>query len=207
MLRAAANSQSRTHRLAAVASLVSFLAAVVGVPVMRPSIGPNGKDWSRPFPCMSSDCGCQNAEACWRGCCCHTNHEKLAWAKAHKVSPPAYLIEQTAREALPARRGVAVCLSGQNPATNCCTAGFSRQDGKAARAKTSDDGWRWGFIPAVSARKCRGLAQLWTLLSAAAPISERFHWRPAEVIAGRVCLRSQAPLSIALLPATPPPRA
>jgi hypothetical protein len=55
------------------------------------------KDRSQPFPCMFSSCGCNNAEQCWRKCCCHDLKSKLAWAKNNNVTPPDYVISE-ARE-------------------------------------------------------------------------------------------------------------
>ncbi len=55
-----------------------------------------GKNLSRPFPCMFSRCGCQSAEQCWRGCCCQSLSERLAWARKNNVEPPAFVLERTA---------------------------------------------------------------------------------------------------------------
>lgn len=52
------------------------------------------KDLSVPFPCQSKGCGCANAKQCWSSCCCHSNAEKLAWAKKNNVDPPAWFLEK-----------------------------------------------------------------------------------------------------------------
>jgi hypothetical protein len=50
----------------------------------------SAKDLGQPFPCRNHPCGCQNAEQCWRNCCCFTPEEKLAWAEVHGIVPPPY---------------------------------------------------------------------------------------------------------------------
>ena len=52
------------------------------------------KDASIPFPCQSKGCGCANARQCWSSCCCHSNAEKLVWAKKNDVSPPDWFWEE-----------------------------------------------------------------------------------------------------------------
>lgn len=48
------------------------------------------KDLSVAFPCQSKGCGCKNATQCWESCCCHSDSEKLAWARKNGVSPPKW---------------------------------------------------------------------------------------------------------------------
>jgi len=52
------------------------------------------KDISTPFPCQAKGCGCRNADQCWDNCCCHNDHEKLAWAAKHGVEPPSWFMER-----------------------------------------------------------------------------------------------------------------
>ena len=52
------------------------------------------KDLSVPFPCQDKGCGCANAQQCWSSCCCHTDLEKLAWAKRHGVTAPGWFLSQ-----------------------------------------------------------------------------------------------------------------
>lgn len=44
------------------------------------------------FPCANSPCGCNTAEQCWRSCCCHTLQERIAWARARGIQPPAFVL-------------------------------------------------------------------------------------------------------------------
>ena len=80
--------RSRVRRSAtAILLIAGYLAGTIGFPLpARVS-----KDKSQPFPCQDHACGCQNAEECWRHCCCFTNEEKLAWARDHNVRPPEYV--------------------------------------------------------------------------------------------------------------------
>ena len=52
------------------------------------------KDMVVAFPCQTRGCGCKNADQCWKSCCCFSDVEKLAWAKAHEVTPPDWFIDK-----------------------------------------------------------------------------------------------------------------
>jgi len=52
------------------------------------------KDLSVAFPCQSKGCGCTDADQCWSSCCCHSDAEKLAWAKQNGIAPPAWFLEK-----------------------------------------------------------------------------------------------------------------
>jgi hypothetical protein len=101
-------------------SLTLFVFAVSGLPIPLPL----AKDLSRPFPCMFDACGCRSAEQCWRSCCCHIARERLAWAKAHQVRPPAVVVAAAKREArLQSPGGRACCQSaGENAALSLVAA-------------------------------------------------------------------------------------
>jgi hypothetical protein len=71
----------------AVFALAGYLAASVGFPA--PNFGKS--DAAGVYPCAGRGCGCRSAEECWRGCCCHTVAQRLAWAKAHGITPPSYV--------------------------------------------------------------------------------------------------------------------
>lgn len=86
--------RARLRRYVATLSLLNYLALLVGIPLPMPT----AKDSSRPFPCQHHRCGCQNAEQCWRQCCCFTNEQKLAWARENGVTPPAELLADSAEE-------------------------------------------------------------------------------------------------------------
>lgn len=113
--------------LAAGLSAVMYLVIATGVPL--PMAATVEKDLSQPFPCMNSPCGCQNAEQCWRSCCCHTPAERLAWAKAHGIAPPACLIA-AAKGAAESESQASSCCAKK---AECCAQG-SRVEGQELRA-------------------------------------------------------------------------
>lgn len=64
-----------------------------------PSNSPE-KDQSQPFPCQNRPCGCRSAEQCWKKCCCFSNSQKIAWAKANSVKVPDYVVAAAEKEKL-----------------------------------------------------------------------------------------------------------
>jgi hypothetical protein len=178
------------HRALACALVASLLAASVGVPVVDPRLNAQGKDVSQPFPCQHSSCGCQNAEACWRGCCCRSERQKLAWARENGVKPPAHVYAAAEKE----RR-----RESQKP---CCDAKRSSSCCSAAEAPRPVNPW----VDELSARKCQGLTQLWMVLSSALPTSNRAALSLWAAPCGAVRLHDELVLSLASAPATPPPK-
>lgn len=77
----------------------------VGVPLPAQGVRKSGD----PFPCQNCPCGCRDAETCWRDCCCHTNQEKLAWARKHGVTPPAFVVAASRNERRQAKAGGSCC--------------------------------------------------------------------------------------------------
>src|SRR5437764_8818198 len=100
------------RRLCAGVVLVAYLLTAGGVPLPLPP----EKDLSQPFPCQDHACGCRSAEECWRHCCCYTPEEKLAWARAHGIEPPAYAERPAAERAEP------VCRHCAEHVDACCAA-------------------------------------------------------------------------------------
>jgi hypothetical protein len=98
---------SRTQRLIGWLACMAVAICSVGVPLPAQSVRKSGD----PFPCQHCACGCKDADSCWRNCCCHTQREKLAWAKRHGVTPPAFVIAAARREAC--------CDKGQTK--TCCS--------------------------------------------------------------------------------------
>lgn len=78
------------RRLVAAAVLLSFVAALLPLPIFQDP----GRDGlpSGSFPCQHHHCGCRNAEQCWKKCCCFTNAQKVAWAKSHGIQAPAFVV-------------------------------------------------------------------------------------------------------------------
>lgn len=57
---------------------------------------PTLKDRSVAFPCQDNVCGCRNAAQCWSSCCCHTDQQKLDWARKNGVTPPDSFLQKMA---------------------------------------------------------------------------------------------------------------
>jgi hypothetical protein len=183
---------ARQQPLVAAVVAVALLAASLGVPVL---IEPE-RDISRPFPCMHHRCGCGSAEACWHGCCCMTLAQKLAWAKEHGVTPPDYALAQTEHgehDAVDAPRSCGSC---------------SRREGcELVVAKQKTAGRNVGLVLSEDFRRCNGLASLWLTIGHALPPrveTSAARYQPAPV--GWLVETSQSAESLALSPATPPPR-
>jgi hypothetical protein len=111
------------------AVLVSLCAALFPIPIG--SQVQTDKDISEPFPCQNRPCGCKSAQQCWKKCCCFSNPQKLAWAKANRVIAPAYVAAAVKKEE-----------SAVHSAPSCC--------GKLA-GKASQQGAK---CPITSTRKC-----------------------------------------------------
>ena len=88
------------RRLTGLTVLLGICAMLLPLPMAPlPSNSPE-KDLSQPFPCQNRPCGCRSAEQCWKKCCCFNNTQKIAWAKAHKVTIPAYVVVAAGNEKL-----------------------------------------------------------------------------------------------------------
>lgn len=152
------------------------LAATVGIPLPQPV----AKDTSRPFPCMHHACGCMTAESCWRGCCCMSHEQKLAWAKKHGVKPPPTLAAKKA----------------------CCSRGGCDQPAEPA-AETAGV----HVVQIDAARQCQGLTSLWMILGQALPPAECPSCESDLAPVSRLSVASAPQAdSPAFDPATPPPR-
>jgi hypothetical protein len=193
-------------------SLALFVFAVSGLPIPVPF----AKDLSRAFPCMSSHCGCRNAEQCWRSCCCHSAAERLAWAKAHAVEAPQFLVL-----AAHAERD-----SQSKPAAGRCSAcapegcsqeslvGFSHEprvegieDSVLSTQYSVLSTEQRGLTPVVliAALKCRGVGDLVAGVPLCLP-PPRFDWRPSSAPPTQMATVGHLPASPDYAPVTPPPR-
>src|SRR5262245_46601381 len=82
-----------SQRVTALVALLAYINAAVASPL--PVLKERHKDRSRPFPCQDRPCGCNNADDFWRGCCCFTPEERLAWAQENAVTPPEFVESPT----------------------------------------------------------------------------------------------------------------
>lgn len=199
--------------------LAGYLTAVVGLPLpIRPI-----KDSRRPFPCQSHSCGCLNAEQCWQHCCCYSHEEKVAWASAHDVPPPAPEVElgwRTPRQGEPE----APVTDGSNSlcARPCCQtsgAGCAHESrdrdassanepaAEASCAGCSTPPADSGCIVGIQALQCRGLETLWVSSGAVLPPPAAVNWSFEWLTAGWLESAVYRACSRAFSPPDPPPRA
>lgn len=161
----------RVRRLVSLLVLVSFCASFVPLPVS--SEAPLKKDHSAPFPCQNRPCGCRSAEQCWKSCCCFSNKEKVAWSKANRVTPPAYVIVAAEQEDADSACLVGGCCTKQNESStqavvvdtsvkNCCSS--SGETEKATSAEVADDENETVFLIGALAQKCQGQGLYWNSL-------------------------------------------
>jgi hypothetical protein len=184
-----------TRRIFVLVSLATFAVSSVGYvePVSIASLEQAGIR----FPCQGRACGCQTAEQCWRGCCCHTVAERLAWARAHVVRPPAYVGVPGDGALARAQRGSASGCDRCRGAKKGCSASFDCSRRTAPRPRA---------IVSIEALRCQGVALTYANLAAAAPlppaVTWRYDWRLDEVLRPSV----SSPDSLADPPPVPPPR-
>ncbi len=202
--------------LLAAAMLFSLVASTIGFPLPRRV----AKDLSRPFPCMHSVCGCNSADACWKGCCCHTNQQKVAWGEKHGVEVPEFVLAAAREEQSSADLGHACCNKSAPPSppqsepttsqtASCC---HPSQPATPASVETDASGnsttLSLQLVISEDYRRCHGTGSFWLLLSHAMPasvVSSPGHrldlagWlRPSLLL---------VPESPALVLETPPPNA
>ncbi|OYP38377.1 hypothetical protein [Rhodopirellula sp. MGV] len=135
--------------------LLSIVIALTGF-ISQPPLSNTSNQTAERFPCESCACGCPSAEHCWDRCCCHTDQEKLQWARENGVTPPQFLVDRVANacDTAPAK-------------TSCCHC--SHRDRNNAVSKTTKPTVATGSKTLIfwKAAECRGLTYIWSLLAAA----------------------------------------
>jgi hypothetical protein len=178
------------RRVVVIVLLVGQLFSAVGMPLPA---APVPKDLSQPFPCMNNPCGCSNAEACWRSCCCTTLAERLAWAREHGVEPPEYVREEVEHSS------DGDCDPGAPNCPHC----KKKHDHKSAAAQPPCVRWVLG----IAARRCHGDGPMaffadTPALPASAPLTIAVR-RPSVP---RIAVAAERRPTIAHQPPSPPPR-
>jgi hypothetical protein len=195
------------HRLCAGLALAAYLATAVGFPMPADVVG---KDRSRPFPCQDHRCACRSAEACWSHCCCLSLDERLAWAQAHDVEPPASVREASAAGwhsvRLRDQESHATCAACESRSPCCArsSAGHACCDSKPARPSSLSRNPRW--VPGLAALQCQGQCTLWINGGAVLPPAPQLTWKPFWPLVGRLAAMSTSPSCLPHLPPDPPPR-
>lgn len=202
------------RRLVSLLVLVSFCASFVPLPVASRS--PVEKDQSAAYPCQNRPCGCRSAEACWKGCCCFTNREKLAWAEANGVSPPTYVIAAAARESADSLCKAGGCCSKTKSATasqlisksaktkTCCSSSYSNSANVPA-VKAAEEESKTQFVIGVLVQKCQGQGLFWNSLPWAILPEIHADLVHADPVVWSVPVSLKAPAR-AVEPPEPPPR-
>lgn len=177
---------------------IAYVVVVSGVPIPLGSLT-SDKDRSEPFPCMNSRCGCQNADQCWRNCCCHSVAERLAWARSNGVSAPDYLSESVTADGhnssceAEAHKHCDSCGSKGN----CCHA----DDHEPQVANEGS-----GSVVLIRALACRGASLIWLSVGIAIPIQQIDVPVQLAVTGWLQPLANQAAKSVTASPPIPPPR-
>ena len=225
-------SRSRTilrvtvRRLIGLGVLVGICAVVLPLPVtiLVPSDPVSEKDLSQPFPCMNRPCGCRSAEQCWKQCCCFTNVQKVAWAKANHVQIPDFVVVAAEKESSAEKPcccstksktdavskpdetviGVAgTCCSDRN--TKCPTAPSVKSSRTAASSSAKTPG-RIKWVLAVKAAECQGQSGFWlTLPPAVIPTWPQLPPELPTIAESRHAVSERLPL-ISLDAPNPPPK-
>ena len=149
------NSTTSPWRRGVVLALLAALGVgTVGFPASPRVL----KDRGIPFPCQDSPCGCPDAESCWLNCRCHSDAEKLAWARQHRIVPPPEFLESLDLRVVQASPRCRHCASDSD---------FPHAEpsevAEASLAATPSANLPMGTL--IDAfRRCRGLPLLWTVL-------------------------------------------
>jgi hypothetical protein len=101
----------RWRRLLVMLTVLGHLLATFGLPLPAPRRTKSTA--GIPYPCQNRPCGCLSSEQCWQSCCCFTLQERLAWARANGVEPPAF-VRQLAQSA------TSVSPRPATPESCCC---------------------------------------------------------------------------------------
>jgi len=185
--------------------LLGILVEVAGIPVVRVS----KKDRSRPYPCQDRPCGCASADECWHHCCCMNNKEKLAWASAHGVTPPDFVVAAAEQEH---DEPTQICdreEGGKNVvAERPCYRHKHHEvaDSSHDRHDAEKSGPKVNLVLSDLARQCSGLPQIILLFSDALPCVAAAQWRPTEVLLGYAVAAPRSFVSVDLAPPVPPPK-
>ncbi len=131
MKRNADISSKAFRRLMSLLALLCLAAILLPLPLSPVAQTNSGKDTSQPFPCQNRPCGCRSAEQCWKKCCCFTNSQKVAWAKANGVELPNYVLAATKKETPTTKKPCGLCSKKEtNDAKPKCEAFVASANGK-----------------------------------------------------------------------------
>ncbi|MCE9543947.1 MAG: hypothetical protein K8T25_00250 [Planctomycetia bacterium] len=220
------------RRVAAAAALF-YLVAWIGFPLPQlREIAAGDVESSEPFPCQHHHCGCVSAEQCWRNCCCMTMPQRLAWAKANGVTPPAWVTalageQAKASQAVAASKGdsplvllrdsnngslrergtVPACTPAKKKpcCSHCCVDQHEENHDQPLREqppKSSAIGW----VSLIEAQRCSGGSVEWlasgAVLPPIRPIEVERDITPGGELPEQIFLACHT----SFIPPVPPPR-
>jgi hypothetical protein len=179
------------HKTVASVALISYLITILGFPVSAAV----PKDGGEAFPCQDMPCGCQNAEQCWRSCCCLTPEQRWAWAQAHHVTPPDYAEQPTGP--VP-NEDITQDHSHRVAVAKCCAKKKSQIPDKPASEHSP-------LRLCLTTQACQGLTTLWIGTCVALPPPSEA-WSPTtNAERCPLCVDNKGP-SQSFTPPDPPPR-
>ena len=149
-------------RVTATTLLAALTAASLGIaiPVVVNKIS------DELYPCMHCSCSCSSADACWLNCCCFTQQQKLDWAKANGVVPPAFVVVAAREEAaLPPccrKRLAKACCNKQRIC--CASDGNSKQVVPAGKGRHESSERVGRRIALLDELRCQGMSMQLTSL-------------------------------------------
>jgi len=234
MLRIALPNPIRPYNRRWLASgcIALYLVACSGLSLPMPAPDRTEKDDSTPYPCQNGTCGCDSAEKCWNNCCCLTMAERLAWARAHHVTPPDFVVAQAAADSA---QEESACCAGcceetctSNTAADalvhdhscedaCClpaTCGQASQRGSSAAscchtppAKTKPAATKAiHWVNFIEAQKCSGQMLDWLAVGATTPPTAAMCVEFDATVQWLPPASLPGVLSVVDLPEVPPPR-
>lgn len=206
--------------------VLGMCASIIPLPMTVPVTAE--KDRSTPFPCQDRPCGCASAKQCWKSCCCFTDSQKLAWAKANHVTPPDYVIAAAEKEASEKSQVVKNCCAQhsvesqivqavtpsccQKPDSKektCCKAVVSAgccQDASKIDAEVEKTPTKTQTVLTSFVLRCHGQSSFfWNSLPWCDLVVNRAEL-PAMKLTGNLCLVSETLVECPLDPPEPPPR-
>ncbi len=199
------------RRLVVTVALAGYLVTTIGIPLPAYL----NKQDNMPFPCQHHACGCATARQCWESCCCYTPREKLAWAQANHVVPPARLVAEVAAAdghdathcATHASELTARCCAQQR-VSSAAVADHHRHDERDHASCHQHDARSLGVTLVIGAlaRQCRGMAELWCASGAALPPPAAVDWQFQWNVVAWVALDAYPLPASNLSPPVPPPR-
>lgn len=154
------------------------------------------KNISVPFPCQFNGCGCKDAVQCWSSCGCHTDAEKIAWAKKNSVQPPEWFLEDLKTK--PADVEATATCEG------CCCCSKKSNQPPANVASAEYKSTVVVYLNLKQHRKCNGQYDVdmvtWYFVSPA------YRPLPPTPISPLYLIDDPSPLAAIDLPPTPPPK-